>query len=75
MCFTAIANLLAADNPDGAPTGKMFSKDKEIIPYVDKRWEALTTTQRRVKNTWHTTVSKTLLKTIDVFTIDGSLVS
>ena len=70
MCFTAIANLLSVDNPEGAATGKMFSKDKEIIPYVDKHWEALTTTQRRVKNTWHTTVSKTLLKTIDVFTID-----
>jgi len=68
MCFTAIANLMAMEKGD--PTGKLYSKDKEIIPYVDKHWEALTTTPRRVKNTWHTTVSKTLLKTMDVFTID-----
>lgn len=70
MCFTAVANLLATNNPGGAATGKKFSKDKDIIPYIDKNWEALTTTQRRVKNTWHSTVSKTLLKTIDVFTIN-----
>jgi Set1/Ash2 histone methyltransferase complex subunit ASH2 len=30
MCFTAIANLMAQDGCDA--TGKLYSKDKEIIP-------------------------------------------
>ena len=37
MCFTAIANLLAVDNPEGAATGKLFSKDKEIFCQKHKK--------------------------------------
>lgn len=34
---------------------------QEIIPYIDKNWENLTTVARRVKLTWHNTVYKTLV--------------
>lgn len=42
----------------------MFSKDKEIIPYIEYHWEALTTTSRRVTQSWHATVHKALIKDI-----------
>lgn len=44
----------------------MFSKDKEIIPYIEYHWEALTTTPRRVTSSWHATVHRALLKDIHI---------
>ncbi|ELU02273.1 hypothetical protein CAPTEDRAFT_182172 [Capitella teleta] len=62
MCLTAVANLAALN-----PERKFFSKDKEIIPYVEINWESLTTTPRRVKTTWHTTITKTMIKDTGIF--------
>uniref|UniRef100_A0A0B7APG6 B30.2/SPRY domain-containing protein n=1 Tax=Arion vulgaris TaxID=1028688 RepID=A0A0B7APG6_9EUPU len=67
MCQMALANLIHGSRTDGNPKS-MFSKDKDIIPYIDKNWESLTTMQRRVKATWHTTIGKTMAKETDVFT-------
>lgn len=41
---------------------QFFSKDKEIIPYIDKHWESLTSMPRRIKLTWHNTVAKTMVQ-------------
>lgn len=63
MCVTAVANLQQSSLKEG--TSKMlFSKDKEIIPYIEYHWEALTTTSRRVTQSWHATVYKALQKDI-----------
>ncbi|KPJ05990.1 Set1/Ash2 histone methyltransferase complex subunit ASH2 [Papilio machaon] len=46
MCLTAIANLQQESSKEG--NNKMlFSKDREIIPYIDQYWEAMTTMPRR----------------------------
>ncbi|ESN99523.1 hypothetical protein HELRODRAFT_185811 [Helobdella robusta] len=63
MCLTAIANLMQKNK------GKtMFSKDADIIPYIETNWELLTSSPRRVKNTWHSSISKTMLKDPSIFT-------
>ncbi|XP_064601682.1 set1/Ash2 histone methyltransferase complex subunit ASH2-like [Liolophura sinensis] len=62
MCLTAVANL-AHQHPNTV----MFSKDKDIIPYIDKHWENLTSMPRRVKLTWHNTVLKTMTKESEIF--------
>lgn len=55
MCVTALANLTQASAKEGTNT-KEFSKDKDIIPFFEMHWEALTTTTRRVTQSWHSTV-------------------
>lgn len=65
MCITAIANLQQTSMKEGV-NRSMFSKDKEIIPYIDYHWEALTTTARRVTQSWHMTVHRSLVKEIHV---------
>ncbi|XP_045467544.1 set1/Ash2 histone methyltransferase complex subunit ASH2 [Harmonia axyridis] len=65
MCVTAIANLQQASVKDGS-NKLMFSKEKEIIPYIEHHWEALTTTSRRVTQSWHLTVQKALMKEIHI---------
>lgn len=47
----------------------MFSKEKDIIPYIEYHWEALTTTSRRVTQSWHVTVHKALMKDIHILFI------
>lgn len=69
MCATSIANLLQQNVASGSAR-TMFSKDKEIIPFIEKHWEHMTTMARRVKQTWHTTVHKTMLKDTDIFTCE-----
>lgn len=66
MCITALANLQQTSFKEGT-NRTMFSKDKEIIPYLEYHWEALTTTSRRVTQSWHMTVTKALIK--DIHTI------
>lgn len=46
MCLTAIANLRQESVKDGS-NKLLFSKDREIIPYIDQYWEAMTTMPRR----------------------------
>ena len=55
MCVTALANLTQASIKDGT-NRKVFSKDKDIIPFIDMHWEGMTTTTRRVTQSWHLTV-------------------
>jgi len=56
MCITVLANLTQASVKEGNDR-KFFSKDKEIIPFLDMHWDAITTQSRRVTQTWHATVS------------------
>lgn len=46
MCLTALANLQQEATKDGS-NKTMFSKDRDIIPYIDQYWEAMTTMPRR----------------------------
>ncbi|XP_052070290.1 set1/Ash2 histone methyltransferase complex subunit ASH2-like isoform X1 [Mytilus californianus] len=66
ICCTAIANLMCQARTRG-DNDVSFCKDKDIIPYIDKQWENLTTMARRIKLTWHTTVAKTLSKEDGLF--------
>ncbi|RUS90725.1 hypothetical protein EGW08_001529 [Elysia chlorotica] len=66
ICQMTLANLIF-DAQAAGNDKNMFSRDKDIIPYIDKNWEQLTTMQRRVKVTWHTTIYKTMMKESDVF--------
>lgn len=73
MCITAIANLQQTSAKEGG-NQTMFNKDKEIIPYIENHWEALTTTSRRVTQSWHSTVLRALQKDIQLLftTEEGS---
>ena len=54
-----------------------FYKDKDIIPYIDKHWESLTTMPRRIKLTWHNTIVKTMVGScykLERFIIKGDAV-
>ncbi|KAK8758927.1 hypothetical protein V5799_003437, partial [Amblyomma americanum] len=66
MCVTALANLLQKERASGG-SRTLFSKEKDIIPFIERNWENMTTVARRVKQTWHTTVYKTMTKDTDVF--------
>lgn len=66
ICYTSLANLTHQAKCRGE-SRVMFSKDREIIPFIEKQWENLTTMPRRIKLTWHTTVHKTLQKETDIF--------
>lgn len=41
-----------------------FSKDKEIIPYIEQFWEAMTTMPRRLTQSWYSTVQRSLVKDV-----------
>ncbi|KAH3861122.1 hypothetical protein DPMN_024050 [Dreissena polymorpha] len=64
ICYTTLANLTYMFRDENRV---MFSRDREIIPFVEKHWEMMTTMPRRIKSTWHTTVNKTLAKETDIF--------
>ncbi|CAG7727789.1 unnamed protein product, partial [Allacma fusca] len=73
MCVTALANLTQASVKEGR-NRKIFSKDKDIIPFFDMHWEGMTTTTRRVTQSWHATVSKALQKEAGtIFTFEEAL--
>jgi Set1/Ash2 histone methyltransferase complex subunit ASH2 len=50
MCITAIANL-QQDSVKDSKNRAIFSKDREIIPYIEQYWEAMTTMPRRYEDT------------------------
>ncbi|XP_035795563.1 set1/Ash2 histone methyltransferase complex subunit ASH2-like isoform X1 [Anopheles albimanus] len=64
MCVTAIANLQQTAAKEGKARF-MFSKDKDIIPYMDHYWEAMTTMSRRSTQSWYATVQRSLIKDIN----------
>ncbi|KIH48809.1 hypothetical protein ANCDUO_21118 [Ancylostoma duodenale] len=74
MCVTVLANLTAEKlKQDGfQKTGEhvYFNLQETIIPYFDANWENLTSMPRRVKNTWHTTLQKTLIKDTELFKVN-----
>lgn len=73
MCVTAIANMQQAAMKEGKPK-TIFSKDKEIIPFIEQYWEALTTMPRRVTQSWYSTVQRALVKDIGaLFTFEETL--
>ncbi|XP_013883580.1 set1/Ash2 histone methyltransferase complex subunit ASH2 [Austrofundulus limnaeus] len=67
MCLTALANLTWRSRTQDEHPKTMFSKDKDIIPFIDKYWECLTTRQRPGKLTWPNNIVKTMSKERDVF--------
>lgn len=68
MCVTSIANIQQATTKEGNPRF-IFSKDKEIIPFIEQYWEAMTTMPRRVTQSWYSTVQRALVKDINTLFI------
>ncbi|XP_053946148.1 set1/Ash2 histone methyltransferase complex subunit ASH2 isoform X4 [Anastrepha ludens] len=64
MCITAIANMQQNALKEGK-TKFLFSKDKEIIPFIEQYWEAMTTMPRRVTQSWYSTVQRSLVKEVN----------
>lgn len=64
MCQCAIANMQQAAFREGR-TQIQFNKDKEIIPYIEQFWEAMTTMPRRLTQSWYSTVQRSLVKDIN----------
>ncbi|XP_008300039.1 set1/Ash2 histone methyltransferase complex subunit ASH2 isoform X1 [Stegastes partitus] len=69
MCLTALANLTWRSRAQDEHPKTMFSKDKDIIPFIDKYWECMTTRQRPGKLTWPNNIVKTMSKERDVFLV------
>ncbi|KAM3599948.1 uncharacterized protein V6R79_014273 [Siganus canaliculatus] len=69
MCLTALANLTWRSRTQDEHAKTMFSKDKDIIPFIDKYWECMTTRQRPGKLTWPNNIVKTMSKERDVFLV------
>lgn len=77
MCVTVLANLTKDHcEKEGIPLIEplpqhcFFNLERQIIPYVKENWTWLTSMPPRVKNTWHSTLQKTLAKESDLFTVD-----
>ncbi|KAJ6221961.1 hypothetical protein RDWZM_000506 [Blomia tropicalis] len=70
ICQTALANLVQIDRMKGVENIG-YSKDKQILPFIDKNWEYLTTQQRRINYRWHNTVLKTMMNNGDIFLCDN----
>uniref|UniRef100_A0A8C1WWQ6 Set1/Ash2 histone methyltransferase complex subunit ASH2 n=2 Tax=Cyprinus carpio TaxID=7962 RepID=A0A8C1WWQ6_CYPCA len=69
MCLTTLANLTWRSRTQEEHPKTMFSKDKDIIPFIDKFWECMTTRQRPGKLTWPNNIVKTMSKERDVFLV------
>ncbi|KAJ8400095.1 hypothetical protein AAFF_G00401340 [Aldrovandia affinis] len=69
MCLTSLANLTWRSRTQDEHPKTMFSKDKDIIPFIDKFWECMTTRQRPGKLTWPNNIVKTMSKERDVFLV------
>ncbi|XP_039297627.1 set1/Ash2 histone methyltransferase complex subunit ASH2 isoform X2 [Nilaparvata lugens] len=65
MCVTALGNLMQQTIKEGASQTE-FSKDKHIIPFIDCHWDSMTTTPRRVTQSWHSTVLRALIKETNI---------
>ncbi|KAL5284524.1 ASH2L family protein [Megaselia abdita] len=61
MAITAIANIQTSAFSSGNPK-TLFSRDKEIIPYIEQNWEAMTTMPRRSTQSWYATIHRMLQK-------------
>lgn len=77
MCVTVLANLTKEHcEKEGIPLIEplpqhcFFNLERRIIPFVKENWTWLTSMPIRVKNTWHGTLQKTLVKESDLFKVD-----
>ena len=81
MCVMALANMTYdyfaskpeyKDNVADASRAnlKYFHLEKDIVPYFEENWEQLTNIARRVKNSWHQTLHKTLTKESELFSVN-----
>ncbi|XP_030835126.1 set1/Ash2 histone methyltransferase complex subunit ASH2 isoform X1 [Strongylocentrotus purpuratus] len=66
LCQCALANLQAQHKTQDPPK-TMFSKETDLIPFIDTHWEQLTPMPRRTTITWHGTIVKAMMKDDDVF--------
>ncbi|CAF1251303.1 unnamed protein product [Adineta ricciae] len=57
LCTTALANLTQQ-----SATQTFFSRDREIIPFIDEKWDLLTFSQKKNKPTLHASVYKALAR-------------
>lgn len=64
MVITAIGNLQHEAQKENPTHNTLFSLTRDIIPFLEQHWEALTTASRRSTQTWHTTVVWNQLKRI-----------
>ncbi|XP_068130731.1 E3 SUMO-protein ligase ZBED1-like isoform X2 [Hyperolius riggenbachi] len=69
MCLTTLANLTWQSRNQVSRPKTMFSKDKDIIPFIDKYWKSLTTRQRQEKEAWPDRIVKIMTKERDVFIV------
>lgn len=77
MCVTVLSNLTYQALKKKAEGGEVpnaplsepifFNLKAEIIPYFAEQWENLTSMTRRVKDTWHQTLQKSLSKEVELF--------
>ncbi|KAG7153344.1 Set1/Ash2 histone methyltransferase complex subunit ASH2-like [Homarus americanus] len=65
MCITALANLQHGNKDNRGNT--MFSLQRDVIPFLEQNWEALTTAARRSTQSWHTTLQRMLMKEVDAY--------
>lgn len=65
LCTTALANLICDAKGDESKS-LFFARDRDIIPFIEKNWEAMTSAPRRTKSTWHATISRSMTRD-DVF--------
>uniref|UniRef100_A0A915CN41 B30.2/SPRY domain-containing protein n=1 Tax=Ditylenchus dipsaci TaxID=166011 RepID=A0A915CN41_9BILA len=78
MCIMALANMTFDYFKDSEqdvsivaqPNPKYFNLETEIIPFFESNWENLTSLPRRVKNTWHQTLHRTLSKETELFVVN-----
>ncbi|XP_017849432.1 set1/Ash2 histone methyltransferase complex subunit ASH2 isoform X2 [Drosophila busckii] len=70
MCQCAIANMQQLALRDRKQQTQ-FSKDREIIPYIEQYWESMTTMPRRLTQSWYSTVQRSLMKDVNtIFTYE-----
>jgi Set1/Ash2 histone methyltransferase complex subunit ASH2 len=55
LCTTALANLTQQSSSQ-----TFFSRDREILPFIDEKWDLLTFSQKKNKPTLHASVYKAL---------------
>lgn len=71
ILLTTLANLQQESAKEGTHK-TLFSKDKEIIPFIENYWDSLTTLSRRVTqtSTWPASIHKSLLNNPTMFVFD-----
>ncbi|XP_061417864.1 set1/Ash2 histone methyltransferase complex subunit ASH2-like isoform X1 [Lethenteron reissneri] len=69
MCLTSLANLTWKSRTQDEHPKTMFSKEKDIIPFIDNYWECLTIRPRPNKLTWPNNIVKAMSKERDVFLV------